>query len=459
MLANMSKAIRADSEMRHLLVFAPPDKGRLLKLDIKGWKILISDDLDTAKRWVEKYHIKVAIYDLSETAGNLDIDLCINNLHDKKEHILWIALINHAQLDDPNVRQYIANLCYDYHTFPLDEGRLLHSIGHAHGMADIAHKTRISIRTKTELNGMVGSCKVMQHLFRLLDKISRSQAAVLLIGESGTGKELVAQAIHNKSERNKRAIVEVNCGAIAKDLIQSELFGHEKGAFTGAEQRKIGCIEAANGGTLFLDEIGDLPLSSQVNLLRFLQEGVIKRIGSSEKIVVNVRVISATHVNLEENIMAGLFREDLYYRLNVLRLEIPPLRERQDDIFLLANVYLEIFRSDAQRRILRFSASALIAMQQHDWPGNVRELINRVRRAIVMSEGAVINAESLDLKAPTTAVNESLKLDDIRSHSESSAIFQALRQANNNVTQAAKLLSISRRSLYRLMDKHTIAVN
>lgn len=441
---------------RNLLVFTTHAYGSDLQLDKERWQTLVTDDLDTAKQLIEEYQIQVAIYDFSQTETSFDIELFIDKLYSKHNPMYWIALVRQDQLNDPQILQHIATLFYDYHTVPLHSDVLLASLGHAYGMVDIAHRSQLSVPQQTGCHGMVGNSEAMRCLFSKIDKISDSLAPVLIIGESGTGKELVAQAIHANSGRRQQPIIEVNCGAMSRDLIQSELFGHEKGAFTGANQRKIGSIEAADGGTLFLDEIGDLPLELQVNLLRFVQEGVIKRVGSNEKIVVDVRIISATHINLEEKVKAGLFREDLYYRLNVLHLQTPPLRECNCDITLLANVYLAKFRTDTQRQNIKFGPSALVAMQRHNWSGNVRELINRVRRAIVMSEGPIISAADLDLQAPEIRVNGPLKLDEIRNDSESSAIIRALMESDYNVTQAAKLLDISRRSLYRLMDKHAI---
>lgn len=438
---------------RTLLVYTPYKNTLFLKLDDQRWNIVFAENIQTAQQLIDKHRIRVALYDLSQEDNTGPF---VDDFFTKNNHIYWIALVTQTQLTTTKISQNIANLFYDYHTLPIQLDLLQFSLGHAYGMAEIAQKSKLPIDHPCSCHGMVGECKEMKNLFHLIDKISDSQAPVLITGESGTGKELVAQAIHANSRCRKKPIIEVNCGSIAKDLIQSELFGHEKGAFTGAHQQKIGSIEAANGGTLFLDEVGDLPYELQVNLLRFIQEGTIKRVGSNTTIPVNVRIISATNVNLEGMIKTGEFRKDLYYRLNVLHLETPPLRERNADIVRLANVYLELFRSDSHRRIIRFSTPALVAMQQYNWPGNVRELINRIRRAIVMSENPIISAVDLDLQTPVSLENDQLKLEDIRNYSERNAIIQALSESGSNITQTAKILGISRRSLYRLMEKHEI---
>jgi transcriptional regulator with PAS, ATPase and Fis domain len=281
-------------------------------------------------------------------------------------------------------------------------------------------------------------------------------APVLITGESGTGKELAALALHERSSRKDKPFVAVNCGALPNGLIQSELFGHEKGAFTGASQRKIGRIEAAAGGTIFLDEIGDLPLELQVNLLRFLQEKTIERVGGTTSIPVDVRVLAATHVDLEAAVAEGKFREDLYYRLNVLKINTPPLRDRQGDIEVLAKYFFEIFSHEKRRNVKGFSPAALQLMNRYNWPGNVRELISRVRRAMVMCERRLITPKDLDLDK-----RESQRLvttlEAARSNAELEAIRNALQKNNSNLTDSARELGVSRVTLYRLIQKNGLA--
>jgi DNA-binding NtrC family response regulator len=293
-------------------------------------------------------------------------------------------------------------------------------------------------------------------LRRQITKVAQANAPVLIWGESGSGKELTAHAIHNHSKRAHGPFIAVNCGAIPASLIQSELFGYERGAFTGAAKEKRGLIESAAGGTLFLDEIGDLPLELQTNLLRFLQERTINRIGSSNSIEVDVRVIAASHVRLEDAVKSGLFREDLLYRLNVLPLTVPALRERKEDLELLARHFFKVFSHDKNPRLTGFSNRAMLAIKAHDWPGNVRELINRIRRALVMSEGRLITPEDLDLQMQTGLRNGEA-LEEARIRAERDAIHVCLQGSGSNVTRAARDLGVSRMTLYRLMEKHGIS--
>lgn len=248
----------------------------------------------------------------------------------------------------------------------------------------------------------------------------------------------------------------MNCGAIAPSLIQSELFGYERGAFTGAAERKIGCIEAANGGVLFLDEIGDLPLEMQVNLLRFLQEKTITRVGSTERVKVNVRVIAATHVNLQRAVLEGRFRQDLYYRLNVLNLTLPALRERREDIPLLARTLFDEYRPYASAQVRGFSSAAMRAMMEYEWPGNVRELINRVQRAMIMSEDRLLTVADLGLPPATDPVTPTL--EEIRTSVEREVIETSLKKHGNNVSETARRLGVSRVTLYRMIDRLKIVL-
>jgi two-component system NtrC family response regulator len=275
--------------------------------------------------------------------------------------------------------------------------------------------------------------------------------AVLLLGESGTGKEVLAQAIHRLSPRAKKPFVAINCAAIPETLLESELFGHEKGAFTGAVKQTIGKIENAHGGTLFLDEIGDVPPPMQVKLLRFLQDQVVERIGGHRPIQVDVRIVCATNQNLDELMAKGKFREDLYYRLNEVPLGIPPLREREGDAILLATYFLKKFNGQFNRKLKGFGSDALAAIATHPWRGNVRELENRVKRAVVMADGAAISAADLELAA-IELPNGSLDLREARARAERGVVQMALAQTNGNLSRASKLLGISRPTLYGLLE-------
>ena len=322
---------------------------------------------------------------------------------------------------------------------------------------------------------MVGTSQAMRAAFDAIRKYATTDAPVLITGESGTGKELVALAIHERSSWKAGPFVPINCAGLPPTLIASELFGHEKGSFTGAYQRKIGRIEAAKGGTVFLDEIGDLPLELQVHLLRFLQEKTIDRVGGQGSIRVDVRVIAATHDDLNKAVAEGRFREDLFFRLNVLRLEMPPLRERGDDVDLLSTYFLKMFSEEMNRPVLGFDESALRAIRSYRWPGNVRELISCVRRGAVMAEGDKITLGDLGLpedgERPAGREGQAagmsyggdlgedsppMPLARARSEIEVALIRRALARRGRNVKRTAEDLDISRVTLYRLMDKHGI---
>jgi transcriptional regulator with PAS, ATPase and Fis domain len=302
---------------------------------------------------------------------------------------------------------------------------------------------------------LLGKSRQIQALLLEIKKVSRVDAPVMINGESGTGKELAARAIHDSSSFSNGPFIAVNCGAIVTDLVQSELFGYEKGAFTGAIRQKVGYIEAARGGTLFLDEIGDLPLSQQSNLLRFLQEKTIQRVGGTELIHVDVRVTAATHIDLEMAISRGEFREDLYYRLNVLQIKLVPLREREGDIELLAHYFFKKFSHEKKPIVKGFSKDCIKQMRCCLWPGNVREMMNRIRRSMVMCDKALITALDLGIAKPR-AKHELNSLKDVKNDAEHHAVRLELMKTKNNVSLAAKNLAISRVTLYRLISKYEI---
>jgi DNA-binding NtrC family response regulator len=364
----------------------------------------------------------------------------------------WIALTDESHLADPAVRHMIRHYCFDFVKGPAEHTIIGYLVDHAYGMVALADIDLADTPTVFGDEQMVGTCDAMQRLFNTIRKVANTDASVFISGESGTGKELTAVAIHERSPRKKGPFVAINCGAIGRDLIQSELFGYERGAFTGANQRKIGRVEAADGGTLFLDEIGDLPLESQVHLLRFLQEKKIERLGGHESVPVDVRVISATHVDIDIAMRDGSFRTDLFHRLCVLRVDEPPLRARGKDIEILANHVLHKFKSDGKRKIRGFAPSAIDAMYCYAWPGNVREMINRVRRAIVMAENKLITADDLGL-GPFAGV-ESTTLAVARDAAEKRAIELALLRHRHKLSEAAADLGISRVTLYRMMVAH-----
>ena len=354
--------------------------------------------------------------------------------------------------------QLIAEYCFDYLTLPIDTKQLLFTLGHAYGMNALSGSFRGPTK-EHELNfGIIGSSPAMSKLFNLLGKVAKEDCAVLIQGETGTGKELIANAIHNYSVRSEEQLITINCGAFPKDLIQAELFGYEKGAYTGAHQRHIGRIESAQNGTLFLDEVGDLPLDQQINLLRFLEDRTIQRIGSSVKIPINVRIIAATHVDLKAAVERNEFREDLYYRLQVLKIETPPLRERGGDIEMLAWYFFNKASANHTYKAKGFQVETISLMTSFAWPGNVRELMNCVRHAVVISENVMLTPEDLGLERQI-GFFALQTLDEARAGVDRDLILKTLQHTNNNVSHAAKIMGISRVSLHRLIAKYARRIN
>ncbi len=310
--------------------------------------------------------------------------------------------------------------------------------------------------------GILGSNEKMEEVFRIVGKVAKATAPVLILGESGTGKEMVANAIHRRSPFKNKPFVAINCNAIPENLIESELFGYEKGAFTGANTQKIGLIETAAGGTLFLDEIGDLPPPVQVKMLRFLQEKRIQRVGGRQEIEVDARVLAATHVDLGKAIEEGRFREDLYFRLAVVVCKLPPLRERGDDVILLAQDFLKRFGKQNGRENLSFEPQALKAIARYPWPGNVRELQNRIQRAVIMADSRRIRSEDLEIESvsgsreagpPATDLSQGGGLKEARETLERELVSQALERNDRNISASAKELGVSRPTFYELMNK------
>lgn len=418
-----------------------------------GWRVDRVDSFQQAHKQAEPSRYRVGIVHL-EKVESADL-LAADALFSQYKNTEWLLLTKHCCLRESDLCQLIHHACYDYYTLPLDDGgvsSLMTTLGHAYGMASLSKQL---VEGHLDDYQMVGSSPAMLKLFSGIRKVAAVDAPVLIRGESGTGKELIARAIHERSSRADKPFITVNCGALPEHLIQSELFGHEKGAFTGAVQRQIGRIEAADGGTLFLDEIGDLAMPLQVNLLRFLQEQVIQRVGSTKDIRVDVRVLAATHVDLDEAVQAQKFREDLLYRLNVLQLRPPALRDRGGDIELLARFFFQHFRGEGHGRIKGFSKEALQAMVAYDWPGNVREMINRIRRAVVMCEGRLLCSQDLGL-ADGVVHREIVSLAEARTSAEKCAIESALQHCRFNMSQSARMLGVSRVTLYRLIAKYDL---
>ena len=304
---------------------------------------------------------------------------------------------------------------------------------------------------------MIGTCEAMLNVFQMIRKVSTTEVPVLVTGASGTGKEMVARAIHQRSSRHQGPFVAINCSAIPRELLESELFGHEKGSFTGAYRTSIGMVERAHLGTLFLDEIGELPLEMQAKLLRFLQEHTFERVGGKKTIEVDLRVISATNCDLRELIAADRFREDLYYRLDVINIELPRLKDRGDDALIIANTFLKQYAVKQGKNIKGFSSEAIAAIETHSWPGNIRELVNRSRRAVVMAEGEWITPENMSLtikEITPESIIDGLGLKEAKERFEMSLVVAALKRNQGNVSLAAKALKTSRSVVYNLIQKH-----
>ncbi len=364
----------------------------------------------------------------------------------------WVAVLPPEHSRDRLTARVLASSFFDFHTLPVDDVRLVYSVGHAYGKAVLRRAALAPSEPVHGQHGMIGQSPCMIALHARLEKVMRANAPLLLTGESGVGKELAAHAVHLGSSRSHGPFVPVNCGALPQALIESLLFGHERGAFTGAHERQIGSIEAAHRGTIFLDEIGDLPRSAQASLLRFLQESTVMRVGSTREMRIDARVIAATHMDLREAVRAGRFREDLLYRLNVLNVEIPPLRDRGADSALLAEHFFHHSANGRAPGVRGFSRQALTAIQQYSWPGNVRELLNRVQRAMVMCDGPLIKVSDLQLEGQTGATSAG-SLATARAGTERELIQAALGRNGQNIAAAARELGVSRVTLYRILRR------
>lgn len=448
-------------KQRNVIIFQPTDYENEIagNLSDLNWNAYVVNNTEQAANILSSNDIRVGLCLIGQCNDNA-YRMEINRLFHSFSQLNWIMglpkecmpEILPASLESKLISEY----CFDYVTIPIEMDHLTFSLGHAHGMAELCASAQKGFAEYASNYGIIGSSPVMLEFFRRLEKTYQEDCSVLITGETGTGKELVANAIHYHSSRSGNPLVALNCGAFPKDLIQAELFGYEKGAFTGAQQQKIGRIELAQGGTLFLDEIGDLPFDQQVNLLRFIEERAIVRIGGVAKIPVNVRIIAATHVNLVEAVQKGSFREDLYYRLRELVLKTPALRDRDGDIEQLAWYYFNKFSANQNKyKAKGFNADALFALKNHHWPGNVRELINCIRDALIMSENRLLTPVDLNLERRSKE-RVLRSLAEARALTDRDTIVASLYQTNNNVSRAAELLGINRVSLHRLIDKYQL---
>jgi len=446
------------SSTRNTLLVVEDDPGlqKQLRWSFDNYEVVMAGDRESALAQLRRFEPPVVLLDLGLPP---DADGATEGLA-TLEQILALApsskvIVVTGNQDRANAVKAIGIGAYDFYQKPFDAEMLGMIVGRAFRMHELERENRalLSRQADSPMQGIITSDTQMLKLCRTVEKVAPSSATVLLLGESGTGKELLARALHQLSPRAQKRFVAINCAAIPENLLESELFGYEKGAFTGATKLTIGKIEYADGGTLFLDEIGDLPLSLQSKLLRFLQERVVERLGGRGEIAVDVRVVCATHQNLAQLIKQGGFREDLYYRVSEITVDIPPLRTRVGDAALLAHAFLEKF-SRTQGRVLKgFTQEALAAIESHNWPGNVREMENVIKRAVIMAEGAQIGVDDLGL-SHADAEAQPLNLRQVRDEAERQAVVRALGRANGNIAQAADILGVSRPTLYDLVSRY-----
>lgn len=431
-----------------------------IKWSLDGWDAVSAHDRDSALAAQRRHSPAVATMDLGlppDADSTSEGFRLLTQLLDADPNLKIIVLT--GQNDQANALKAIALGAYDFFAKPFEPELLNLTIARAFRVWELqVENQRLSrLHQPDALAGLITRDEAMLKVARTVEKVAPSSASVMLLGESGTGKEVLAQALHQASARKGR-FVAINCAAIPDNLLESELFGYERGAFTGANKTTPGKIETAQGGTLFLDEIGDLPLPLQSKLLRFLQERTIERLGSRQEIAVDVRVVCATHQDLQAQIRDGRFREDLYYRLAELVVAIPPLRERPGDAALLAQAFLRRIAQE-QRRNLAFTEDALAAIDRHAWPGNVRELLNVVKRAAIMADGPRVGAADLGLAASAPGAEELADVVDLRTareRAERTAVIAALARTGDNIAKSAELLGVSRPTLYDLMHRHAI---
>jgi DNA-binding NtrC family response regulator len=437
---------------RCVVWFGGPATEERAAIEAAGWQVRIVNPINAGGMGLRRSGPLAAIADLRHDPSRM-LPL-IQQVIAEHPDLSWIALVSsQTAAHEPWVKRIAPDSSECFST-PIDLPHLLQALARL-----VESRSRSGTESADDMPALVGASTVMHALRASIRKYAPVALPVLITGETGTGKEMAAHALHQLSPRVLMPFVAINCGSLPAQLVQSELFGHERGAFTGAMARRIGHIESAAGGTVFLDEIGDLPLDAQTSLLRFLQEGTIERVGSCQPLRADVRVLAATHVDMEKAVAAGRFREDLYYRLNVLRLSIPPLHAREQDVDVLAQHFLDSFREQHRCRARKFSREASRAMRAFAWRGNVRELLNRVQRAAVVAEQPLITAADLDL--PVASQREAMRssLVDARSHAEQHTFVTCLHESRFNISECARRLSISRVTVYRLCKKYRHAVD
>ncbi|MGH8597173.1 MAG: PEP-CTERM-box response regulator transcription factor, partial [Gammaproteobacteria bacterium] len=424
-----------------------------LKWSLEDYEVLLAGDREEALEAVRRHDPAVVTLDLGLPPDPANASEGLRALSEILRTAPMTKIIVITGNDDREVAvRSVGQGAFDFYDKPIDPDVLRLIIARAFRMHELELENRRLLDARREpLAGIIAGSNQMLDLCRRIEKIAPTNATVLILGESGTGKELFARATHELSTRRDKRFVAINCAAIPETLLESELFGYEKGAVTGATKQTRGKLEYADGGTLFLDEMGDLSLSLQAKLLRFLQERIIERVGGREEIPLDARIVCATHKNLKSLIAQNLFREDLYYRISEVSVAIPPLRERPGDSILIARVLLNKNREINSTTVRDFSPSALSAIDCYEWPGNVRELENRVKRAVIMAEGPMIESSDLELEAPHTAGFKTLK--EIRETAEANAIQHALAVNAGQIGKAADLLGVSRPTVYHLIKK------
>ena len=438
-----------------LIVEDDPGLQKQMRWSFDAYETLVAGDRESALVQLRRHEPAVVTLDLGlppdpdgASEGLATLEQILALVPDTK-----VVVVTGNQ-DRANAVKAVAMGAYDFYQKPFDPEVLGLVVERAFRLRALQQENRrLQQSQDSPMQGILTRDPGMLKMCRSVEKVAPSDATVLLLGESGAGKELLARALHQLSPRSAKRFVAINCAAIPENLLESELFGYEKGAFTGANRQTRGKIEFADGGTFFLDEVGDLSPALQPKILRFLQERVVERIGGREEIPVDVRIVCATHQNLKKLIEEGRFREDLYYRLSEIVIAIPPLRDRHGDATLLAHAFMHKFSREEGRSILGFKQDALHAIEAYSWPGNVREMENYIRRAVIMTDGSQIGAEDLGL-SPPAGEPEPVNLRQVRDEAECKAIIKALSRVNGNFLAAAELLGVSRPTLYDLVDRH-----
>jgi two-component system NtrC family response regulator len=446
-----------DTPVKKLLVVEDdPGLQTQLRWCFENYEVAIAGDRTEALAALKQYEPPVVTLDLGlppDADGTSEGFAILEDILLAAPHTKVIVVTGNN--DREHATKSVAMGAYDFFYKPIDADMLELIVNRGYRVYELEEENRrlSTQQPESPLTGVITGSDSMLQVCRTVEKVAPTDATVLVLGESGTGKELLARALHELSARNESRFVAINCAAIPENLLESELFGYEKGAFTGAAKQTPGKIETASGGTLFLDEVGDMPLPLQAKLLRFLQERVIERVGGRKEIPVDVRVICATHKDLHELIRQTDFREDLYYRIGEVSISIPSLKDREGDALLLARVFLERISKQQGKKGHRFSKDAMAAIESYAWPGNVRELENRVKRAVIMAEHKQITAADLELGGNSPDELATFNLREIRDCSDRKAITRALNHVGGKISQAAELLGVSRPTMYDLLRK------